>query len=71
MGELRGKVSDEVEMEFRQAVLRIYGNKKGAVGKALEEAIKLWLSKYSAESEFVGRGRREGRDNKKAGEDGS
>jgi len=47
VGRLLVVIDDELEEEFRKAVARIYGFKKGALSKAIEEAIRLWLKKYS------------------------
>lgn len=46
MGVITVKIDDEVEKRFRKAVIDVYGSKRGVLGKAIEEAIKLWLSKY-------------------------
>jgi len=43
-------IDDELEEMFRKAVARIYGARKGAISKAIEEAIKLWLEKYGSQS---------------------
>ncbi len=46
MGRMLITVDDELEERFRRAVARIYGVRKGAISKAVEEAIRLWLEKY-------------------------
>ncbi|MGD0177590.1 MAG: hypothetical protein ABSA50_12915 [Candidatus Bathyarchaeia archaeon] len=38
-----GKIDKELEKKFRLKAVEKYGGQKGAVIKALEEAIKLWL----------------------------
>ena len=38
-----GEIDKELEKKFRIKVVERYGVQKGAVTKALEEAIKLWL----------------------------
>jgi len=43
-------IDDELEEKFRKTVARIYGARKGAISKAVEEAIKLWLEKYESQS---------------------
>lgn len=43
MGNLFVKIDDELEKRFRHEVLERYGAKRGALAKAVEEAIKLWL----------------------------
>lgn len=45
MGIINVKVDDEVEMDFRRGVLAAKGKKKGALGKAVEEAMIIWLEK--------------------------
>jgi len=37
------RINPELEREFRVKVARKYGGQKGAIEKALEEAIKEWL----------------------------
>ena len=46
MGRMLITIDDELEERFRKTVARIYGVRKGAISKAIEEAIKLWLEKY-------------------------
>jgi len=46
VGILHVRINDELEKKFRKRVLDVYGVKKGALSKAVEEAIKLWLKKY-------------------------
>jgi hypothetical protein len=38
-----GDIDKELEKKFRVKVVEKFGIQKGAVTKALEEAIKLWL----------------------------
>lgn len=45
MGKLSFEVPDEVEMAFRMKVLRVYGSSKGALSRALTEAMKLWTER--------------------------
>jgi len=47
MGRLLVVIDDDLEEEFRKIVAKIYGFKKGALSRAIEEAIRLWLKKYS------------------------
>ncbi len=49
MGIINVKVDDDVEMEFRRGVLEAKGKEKGALGKAIEEAMKLWLKNQRKE----------------------
>ena len=46
MGILHVRIDDELEMRFRKKVLDVYGVRKGALARAVEEAIRLWLEKY-------------------------
>jgi len=43
MGILNVRLDNELEKRFRLEVVRRLGGKKGALRKATEEAIKLWL----------------------------
>ena len=43
MGIINVKISDEIEQEFRIAVLKNKGAKKGAIGESVEEALKMWI----------------------------
>ena len=36
-------ISDELDMKFRMRVLGEYGSEKGALSKAVADAIELWL----------------------------
>jgi len=49
MGIIHVRIDDELEKKFRKKVLDVYGSKKGALAKAVEEAIKLWLEKYESQ----------------------
>jgi len=46
MGILHVRINDKLEKEFRKKVIDVYGTKKGALTRAVEEAIRLWLKKY-------------------------
>ncbi len=50
MGVLHVRIDDELEKRFRKKVLDVYGSRKGALAKAVEEAIKLWLEKYESQN---------------------
>jgi len=50
VGILHVRIDDELEKKFRKKVLDVYGARKGALAKAVEEAIKLWLEKYESQS---------------------
>jgi len=49
VGRLFVTIDDVVEERFRRVVARVYGVKKGALSRAVEEAIKLWLEKYESQ----------------------
>lgn len=51
MGTLNIKIDDELEMQFRRAVLERLGKQKGAISLAVEQAIKLWLESGETGSE--------------------
>jgi len=46
MGIIHVRIDNELEKRFRKKVLDVYGTKKGALTKAVEEAIELWLRKH-------------------------
>lgn len=43
MGTMTISVSDEVESNFRDRVIKKLGGGKGVLGKAIEEAMKKWI----------------------------
>lgn len=43
MGKVVFVLPDELERKFRMRIVERYGGKKGALSKAVSEAIKLWL----------------------------
>jgi len=45
MGRTTVVLPDELERDFRARVAHKYGGKKGALGKAIAEAMKLWLKR--------------------------
>lgn len=49
MGRITFVMDDEVEKEFRELIARKYGNRKGAVGSALNEAVIMWIAKAKAD----------------------
>ncbi len=46
MGRMLVVIDDDLESEFRRIVAMKYGLKKGALSKAVEEALKLWIEKH-------------------------
>ena len=45
MKHLHVLLPDEIDREFRRAVGERYGTRKGALGKAVLEALILWIGK--------------------------
>ena len=45
MGKMNIVVSNEIEGRFRKAVDYYMGLKKGNIGKAVEEALELWIDR--------------------------
>ncbi len=40
------RVDEELLEEFRRRVVTLYGRGYGVMGKAMEEAMRLWLEKH-------------------------
>ena len=49
MGKMNIVLDDELEKEFREAVFKRKGMRKGNISKALEDAIKQWIKYYHPE----------------------
>ena len=49
MGKLNVEIDDELEREFRHLIIDVYGTRKGALAKAIEDAVRLWIQKHKAE----------------------
>ncbi len=45
MGKVNLSIDDEIDKKFRVAVAKKKGLRKGNLTKAVEEAMKLWISK--------------------------
>jgi len=43
MGIVYARIDDALEKKFRIEVARLYGGQRGALSKAIKEAIELWL----------------------------
>ncbi|VVB81046.1 Uncharacterised protein [uncultured archaeon] len=43
MGELKIKVADGIELEFRKQAMLVFGHKKGSISVAAEQAMKNWV----------------------------
>ena len=44
MGRITAILSDELEKELRLKALEVFGGKKGDLSRAVEEAVKTWVS---------------------------
>jgi predicted transcriptional regulator len=44
MGTMTISVDDDVEKKFRTRAKKIYGERKGALGQAVREAMDLWVA---------------------------
>ncbi len=49
MGTMTISISDEVEQRFRETIRAQSSMKKGVFGKAIQEAINLWIEKQKQE----------------------
>lgn len=47
MGRITVNLPDELEKMLRHRVIQKYGSKRGALSKAVVEAVKLWLKQKS------------------------
>lgn len=48
MGKIVVEIDDGIDMEFRHIILDVYGTRKGALTRAVEDAIKLWIQKHKS-----------------------
>ncbi len=48
MGTITVNVDDDVEQEFRRVVSEKYGRRKGALGRAFNEAMQAWARKATS-----------------------
>ena len=51
MGRLDVILPDELDKKFRETVRKLYGNRRGALSIAVEQAIKDWIKKVEEEEE--------------------
>ncbi len=49
MGTLTIKVDEKIEKKFREEAVKKFGAKKGYLGSAVEDAMKLWLMQEEQE----------------------
>ena len=52
MGKLLLSLDNETDQRFRDIVTRLYGNKKGALSIAGEQAIKEWIQRNDVQLRF-------------------
>ena len=50
MGTITINVNDKTENNFRRVVRALYGENKGNLGRAITEAMELWVKKESDEN---------------------
>jgi len=51
LGVIYARINDKLEKEFRVEVAKKYGGARGAISRAIEEAITLWLQKENLTSQ--------------------
>jgi len=49
MGKITVIVDDHIEEEFRKVVAQKYGARRGALGAAMTEAMRMWIARTKAE----------------------
>lgn len=47
MGKIFAEIDDQLELKFRELILKKFGARKGALETAVEEAIRLWIERES------------------------
>lgn len=45
LGKILVEIDDELEMKFRELILKKFGSKRGALSEAVREAIEDWVRK--------------------------
>ena len=53
MGRLDVEIPDDLEKEFRLAIIENIGGKKGSIKQAMMEAIRLWIDNNKKEGKEV------------------
>lgn len=48
MGIVYARIDEVLEKNFRVEVARLYGGERGALSRAIKEAIELWLKEKAA-----------------------
>jgi len=51
MGRINQVIDNELEAKLRAAARKKFGDKKGSLKKAFEEAVEMWVKKVAAETE--------------------
>ncbi|UNQ73750.1 hypothetical protein [Infirmifilum sp. NZ] len=41
---IRARIDEELEKRFRELAMKRFGHRRGSISKALEEAIRMWVS---------------------------
>ncbi len=54
MGEIKFKVSDKVEKEFREKAMKVFGHRRGSLKKAGEKALREWSQKIEEIDSTIG-----------------
>lgn len=51
MGRTTVDLPDDLEQKFRTQIVKKYGGEKGALKKAVKEAVELWIDKQKEKEE--------------------
>ncbi|MGQ4834166.1 MAG: hypothetical protein ACP6IS_09785 [Candidatus Asgardarchaeia archaeon] len=51
MGVLLVRIRDDLEIRFRKAAYNMFGTRKGALSRAIEDAIEHWLNQIESKEE--------------------
>jgi len=52
MGKILLSLDDSTDRKFREIVIRMYGQKKGALSIAGEQALREWIQRYDVQLKF-------------------
>lgn len=53
MTQINVNINDDLDKEFREAVFKQKGMKRGVMLEAFQEAIELWIDEYNKKSTIV------------------